>query len=192
MIIAHASVSIIANRLFNKEGYKNKKLSIVSDILAALFGILPDFDLFYLIASNDSAFNHHSLMTHTPVFWLVVFLIFRYGLYLIARLFNKDTANAFNKSIIDIFTLSLLIGTLSHLVADLFTGQIMALYPISGYAFSLFGNILPTNIFVGYTLHPIFGLELILIALSAYLLFTDYFEVKTFKKIVTGLVSIIF
>lgn len=194
MLIAHASISIIANRLFNKQGYKNKKISIVSDIMAGLFGILPDFDLFYILASNNSAFNHHDLISHTPIFWIFVFLILRYGLYAISNLFNKETGKAFNKNIINIFTSSLLIGTLSHLFADLFTAEIKLFYPINNYAYSFLGNIAPTNIFVGYKLHPVFGLELVLIITSLYMLAQAYLNIskfKTFLKYLTIIIAVL-
>ncbi|HVX93185.1 MAG TPA: metal-dependent hydrolase [Candidatus Dojkabacteria bacterium] len=183
MIIAHASVSIIANRLLNKKGYKNKGISIMSDILAAIFGIFPDFDFFYLVAFGGSSFDHHSLASHTPIFWIFIFLILRYGLYFISKFFNKDTKSTFNKEIIDTFTLSLLIGTLSHIVADLFTGQIRLLYPFVNYGFSLFGNLTPNNLFAGYIMNPIFGLELIVIITSIYILVVDYFKTKGYKKL---------
>ena len=190
MIIAHASVSILANRLFNKNAYKSKKMSIASDVLAGLFGILPDFDFFYLVAFGGSTFNHHSLISHTPFFWIVIFLILRFGLYFVSKLFNKETGKALNSKVINIFTSSLLIGTLSHMFADLFTGEIKLLYPFSDHGFSLFGNITPNNLFAGYTMNPIFGLELILIIISLYVLINDYFNVKTYKKVLQILTAV--
>lgn len=93
------------------------------DFLAwtALFAVAPDLDLFYgfyrdrkFVVTSEKT-NHHLCITHAPIFYLTIFLLWiiflpQYSLY----------AYAF------------IIGTLSHLIIDTFASDGTAwLYPLS-------------------------------------------------------------
>jgi len=162
MLIAHGPASVLINEFIQKD--KIEKLSadkhfiVVS--LGMLFGILPDFDFFYLIASSLPKFLHHELITHTPVFWLIAFFLLKGAYRLLYSRFNKKAKEVFSPEFTNILLNTFLISTLAHLVGDLFINHISLFYPFTDQGFSLFGKVFPESIFSGFESHPIFALEL--------------------------------
>ncbi len=189
MFIAHGPLSAllmekIRRRYFNKIDGKFIPGFIILTILA---GILPDFDFFILAAQAKPAFLHHSLITHTPIFWIAVSGVVYIVLKFVQR-YAKEAIGTFLKNGgTNLITLSLLIGSLSHVFSDMFTGHIMILYPLTSKAFTLTANILPINPITSYFFHPFFivelGMVLIFLAVITPLLFNIPLKIQ---RIVTG------
>lgn len=174
MLLAHASVGLLANRIFQKDIYKNLSIKEIFffDLLVIIFSILPDFDFFYLIAINNNVLSHHKLVTHTPIFW-ILFSIF---IYFILKLLSKNThrmISFFIKENAKRIAYTILIGTLFHLFSDMIQSEIMLLYPILSYGFTILGNTLSDRIFYPL-LHPMFILEIVIIIYSIYMLQKQY------------------
>ena len=166
MLLAHASVGLIANRIFQKDIYKNSSIKEIFffDLLVIIFSIIPDFDFFYLIAINNNVLSHHKLVTHTPIFWIVVSMVVYFALSHISKNTHR-TISIFIKDNAKHIAYTILIGTLFHLFADMIQSEIMLLYPILSYGFSILGNTLSDRILYPL-LHPMFILEIILIIYS--------------------------
>lgn len=163
MLIAHGPIAVISSFLFQKK--EITKLTKVKKFLLFTFafflGILPDFDIFYLIATNRSPFDHHSLATHTPFFWIITTLM----LFLVlSKVFEKKYYYAL------LISKVYLISTLSHVLVDTFSGFVKIFYPFSNQYFTIFGTSVPSNIFAGYLGDPAFGLEIVVIAIFIFLM----------------------
>jgi len=183
MLIAHGAIGVLASRAVLKKNLINLSIgkSISLDILAFLFGILPDFDFFMLAAQSKPAFLHHSLVTHTPIFWIITSLLLNLVLKLVQKTLNSKTLTILSDETIHILSFTFLISTLSHIVADLFSGHLMLFYPLTTRGFTLFANIIPISQLDGYFSHPFFVIEiLIIIAFIKYL--TDSYLKKAFQR----------
>lgn len=172
MLIAHGPIAVLTafafqKKEFNSLSYTEKVLFIISSVI---LGILPDFDMFYLVARGRPAFQHHDLISHTPIFWIVLGII----LFFSMKIFKFPKSDTFKK----MFLVTLLIGALSHIFADLFTGYIMLLYPFSNQYFTFLGGLLPDNMFSGYLANPIFGLEILIISIFIFFIIKEYFNIK--------------
>ncbi len=178
MLLAHASVGLISNRIINKEIYKDKNINhiFIFDLLVIIFSILPDFDFFYLIATDNMIYSHHKLITHTPIFWLLIGC-FMYLILNAIKNYTQNNIRTFISTYLKQIVLTFLIGTLMHLFADILQSEIMIFYPLSTYGFSIFGNILPDRIYY-QILHPLFIIELIIIIISLLLIARTYINSK--------------
>ena len=123
MLIAHGPLAVLSTNLILKNDLNGKRSDTTALIYLTAFisGILPDFDFFYLIALGKPAFLHHSLITHTPIFWIALFLLVK---YLYPKVLNRKIPT------IDLVLKAFLIGTLSHLLVDTLMGHIPLFYPI--------------------------------------------------------------
>lgn len=172
MLIAHGPIATLTSAFVVKDEFK--KLKIVEKVLFILFtlllGILPDFDIFYLVARGQSALMHHHLITHTPIFWILLGLI----LYLLMKIFHFPKSKRLKR----MFFLTFLISSLSHLFFDLFTGHIMLFYPFSKHFYTIFGNLVADNLFSGYIGNPIFGLEVLILFVFLFFLGNTFLKLK--------------
>lgn len=166
MIIAHGPLSAITIEVVRKKFFKktDKRLLPTVLILSLITGILPDFDFFILAARSMPSFIHHSLITHTPIFWLIVTGASYLVIKLVEKYSRKGLKEVLQNGGSELLACTLLIGTMSHMIADLVTGHIMLLYPISDYAFTITGDTLRINPTVSYYFHPFMVLELAIIS----------------------------
>ncbi|MCC7290277.1 metal-dependent hydrolase [bacterium] len=172
MLIAHGPLAVISSYYIQKDSLKKiKKINLtLLYIVAFLLGIFPDFDIFYLVSKGESSFNHHGLITHVPLFWIAVSFV----LWAVLKTFIKGI----NEKLRSLIVITFAISTLSHIAADLFTGHIMLFYPFSNDYFTLFGNIVPDNMFGGYFANPIFAVEIIIIGLFVILLAKQFLNLN--------------
>lgn len=170
MLIAHGPIATLLSVCVVKNEFKKFKTveKVLFMLLTLLLGILPDFDIFYLVSRGKSPFMHHHLITHTPIFWILLGLI----LYLLITIFNFPKSRKLKK----VFILTFLISSLSHLFFDLFTGHIMLFYPFSKNFYTIFGNLIADNLFSGYLGNPIFGLEVLILSIFLYFLGYTFFK----------------
>lgn len=178
MLIAHAPLAVLSSHIILKKELSKERFSkqILFLLISCFIAILPDFDIFYLASKNIPAFNHHLLVTHTPFFWICVFIILKALAYILKDIKvgkvvvrKKDLNIVVNIGIVAIF---------SHLFADLILGHIALLYPFSNQTFSLLSSFLPINLFAGYLGHPIFALELIIVSITVVYLLKNIFGFK--------------
>lgn len=178
MLIAHGPIGFLANEIIQKKNIE--KLStpqyILITIASIFFGILPDFDLFILLALSKPSFLHHQIVTHTPFFWIIVFILSKVTYTLLYKYLKGDIKKFLTKDFINTFLNTMFIATLFHLLADLTTGYIQFLYPFTKHGFTLL--FLPINVFAGARLHPMFALEIIITALFTLKVIQQFFIKK--------------
>lgn len=184
MLLAHAPIAYIANEVIQRRKISKLKTAehIIIAILSLLFGIFPDFDLFLMITKNLPASLHHDTLTHYPIFYISIWLLLRVTLKQISKIFNKKTSNIINYDILEVLINTFLIGTISHLIADMFASDISLLYPISNHKFGVAKHIFKTNLFAGYMLSPIFISELTFISLFLSMLYKKFFQMNIHIK----------
>jgi len=81
-------------------------------------GIFPDIDLFFYYFVDASG-SHRQFITHTPVFYLVIFTVIVIGLWLFKRRSWLIWPGVF------------LFGVMSHLLTDAILAQVMFFYPFT-------------------------------------------------------------
>lgn len=187
MLIAHGPLAslLLKSKLVREFQKLTSERKAILIILALLFGILPDFDFFILIALSKPYFLHHHIITHTPIFWISIYFLGKYTYPIIVG--RKDN---FIELILKVF----LISTLSHMISDMFTGHISLFWPFYDRGFTIFGQLLPTNVFAGYEKHPIFILEAYIVAIALAWLVTlvrRYSGNLHYKVITVGFIAIL-
>lgn len=193
MYIAHAPISYLANELIQKE--KIKKLQdyeqIIVGFVTLLAGILPDFDLFLSSMLGIPSFMHHDFLTHTPIFYIVIWGILRLLLHFSVNILNKKSKKVFSRDFLEILINSFLIGSIFHLLADTLVTKIMLFYPLTKSKFTLFYWLLEPNLFAGYFLSIMFVIELIFISIFILVIYKKYFkQSKIVNILVKGVVVI--
>jgi hypothetical protein len=170
MLIAHGPTALLVNSFLLRKEIKefNTLEKVIFFSISFLLGILPDFDIFYLASMGRPAFEHHSLLTHTPSFWISLGLV----ILLICYIFKLSKKNT------KIFIFVFLGAMISHILTDAIAGNIMFFFPFYNQYYTLIGNALPDNIFGGYLKSPVFALELIILAFSINYLVFSYLKVK--------------
>ncbi len=175
MYIAHAPISYLSNEIVQAKNLK--KLKTEQQILVAIFslilGILPDFDLFL---SNIPGFMHHTFVTHTPFFYILIWIVLKILINPISRILNKRVSNFLDKNLLNILVNTFLIGTISHILADTFVSSIMLLYPLFHIKIHIFRYIFEPNLFSGYFLSTLFAIEMVFISLFLYLIYKNFFK----------------
>ncbi|MDD3474976.1 MAG: metal-dependent hydrolase [Candidatus Dojkabacteria bacterium] len=179
MFLAHAPISYLANEAIQKKkisGLKNSQ-QIVLAFMSLFFGVLPDFDFFLLSILGIPTYTHHDFFTHTPIYWIGVWLILVILSKLIYPLLNIKTKQFLTKDFLNMILNAFLIGGLSHLLADLLVGNIILLYPFSEFHFTILKYIVEPSYFTGYFSSVYFAIELVIIAI-----FFFSFSKKFLKK----------
>jgi inner membrane protein len=132
MLIAHGPAGYLLTKLISPFLLKNYKEQSEKDrvynyLLAAgiIGGIAPDFDFIYHIFIDSTRTPHHSYITHMPIFWIGLCLLFS-GL---GKFFKNTTITA--------VAITFCAAAMLHLTLDTFTGVIYWLYPISGQGFNI-------------------------------------------------------
>lgn len=187
MYLAHGPISFLANETIQKK--KIKKLNSNEHILIALasffFGILPDFDLFVYSMLNIPTFMHHDFISHTPIFYIAIWILLKILVNPIHTLLNKRTGKTLNREFLHILVDTFLIATMGHLLADVLVTKIMLFYPLTDSKFTLLFRILEPSLFSGYFLSPIFFLELIFISIFTLVLYRTFLKENRFINALT-------
>ncbi len=184
MILAHGPISYIANELIQKKSIKGLKSheQVIISIASLFFGILPDFDLFLTHIINLPSFIHHEILTHFPIFYIVLWIILRLLIRPVSKVLNKKSSSVFNPYFLKILVNAFLIGTLSHLFADTITSDIVLLYPFSLHKFVIFKYLLKANLFTGYYVSALFSIEIVFISIFFLLFYKKFLRLN---KVVT-------
>jgi hypothetical protein len=130
-----------------------------------LFGVLVDFDFFLLMILDIPPYTHHDFFTHTPFYWVIVWLF----LFILSKLLyphlNRKTKQFLTEDLLKILLNAFLIAGLSHLAADLLVGNVMLFYPLSNQPFTILRYIFEPSYFTGYFASVYFAVEIIIIAI---------------------------
>ncbi len=179
MLIAHGPVGYIANELIQKKQIEKLKFGeqVVIAFLSIFFAILPDFDFFFLILKGLPSFLHHNLLTHTLIFYILFWIILRVFIKPIYALFGKKLQSLISIFFLQVVVNTFLIATVSHIIMDVLTTNIMLFYPISTTKYFLLKDILEYTLSGGYTWGPMMALELVSIPLFL-LMFSNKFLKK--------------
>ena len=178
MYIAHGPISYLANEAIQSKKIKQLKMGeqILVALCALLFGILPDFDILLLSMLNVPRFIHHGIVTHTPIFYIGIWLLLKGLIYVKEKFLNKRTNKTFNNNLSGILANTFLIGTLFHLFADFIVDSIMLVYPVSEYRFSLIKYIFEPNLFASFPFSVMDSIEIFFIGLFIYALYKKFFK----------------
>lgn len=176
MYIAHGPIAYLANEAIQSKKIKHLKMGeqILVALCALLFGILPDFDILLLSMLNVPRFIHHGVVTHTPIFYIGIWAILKGLIYIKGKFLNKRTNKTLNNDLSHILANTFLIGTLSHLFADLIVDSIMLLYPLSEHKFYLIKYIFEPNLFAIFPFSVMDSIEILFIALFIYALYKKF------------------
>lgn len=123
MFIAHLPSGYLLAKCLKKKviTFKSWKLIFFSAILG---GVFPDFDLLYFYFIDNRQNNHHTYMTHIPLYWLIMFPL-------------VSTLLVFLKNNIYLVSwLVFVLGVFVHLILDTVTGGILWYYPLDMHYFS--------------------------------------------------------
>lgn len=182
MFIAHGPISYVLNEVIQRKEIKNisNQEQLLVMILSILFGIFPDIDLAILSMTNIPAFNHHLIFTHSIIYFVGLWILLILLLRILKRILKKEKKDILSNKLINIIHVSFLIGTLSHLFADILFSYSRILFPLQ-VQISILGGVLRGNLFASYLLSPIFATELI--TLSIFLLFILKKYIKDIKPI---------
>ncbi len=186
MYLAHAPISFLTNRIIQKRNLTelNQSENIIIGLAALFFGILPDFDMLVLLGTTTPTFMHHSIISHAPLFYIAIWIFLKLLFKLLDKFFNKSTRRVFNPLFTDILINTFLIGTLLHLLGDIFAEDIMLFYPFSTQYFTLFKYSLEPNLFTGYFYGITAGVEAVIIGIFIAKLLDIFFKKGTVLKVV--------
>lgn len=165
MFLAHGPISYLANEAIQKEkisGLKHSQQIFVA-VLSILFGLLPDLDFLVLMMFDRPSYTHHDFFTHTPIYWIGLWLLLLLITKLIYPEVNRKSKHFLTKDLVDILLNAFLIAGLSHFLADIVVGNIMLLYPISHRPFTLLRYMLQPSYFTGYFGSVYFAIEIVII-----------------------------
>jgi hypothetical protein len=178
MYIAHGPISYLANEAIQSKKIKRLKMSdqILVALCALFFGILPDFDIFILSMLNVPRFIHHEVITHTPVFYIGIWIILQGLIYIKEKLLNEKTNKALDNNLSHILANTFLISTLFHLFADFLVDSIMLAYPLSEQKFHLLKYIFEPNLFAGFPFSVMGSIEIFFIALFIFALYKKFIK----------------
>ena len=117
MFIAHLPSGYLLAKYLKKKTttYLSWKAILIAGILG---GIFPDLDLLYFYFIDARLNNHHSYMSHIPIYWF--FIYFLVSAVLVASKHKKYLANW------SVFML----GVFLHLILDTVAGGILWYYPL--------------------------------------------------------------
>lgn len=193
MFIAHGPFAYVANEAL--QGKKIKRLKFSKEVIIVFWslfcGILPDFDLFLISLFGLPEFMHHDLITHTPIFYISLYILFLILYKIFFKFFNKKTREYFDKKFFKVLNNTFLIATLSHIFTDMLVGGVKILYPFSLKDFTILQNILPTNYFAGYYFSFFFAIEIVIIAVFFVALSRKFLEKQKWDEpVVYSLLSV--
>jgi hypothetical protein len=152
MILAHLPAGYLVGRSLGA-----RKGPVLWACLIA--SVLPDFDMFWFHFVDNGAIHHHRYWVHVPGFWAMVAAV----CLPLCALFAKDWLPALAAGFLSLFV---------HMVLDSIGGGIMWLWPWSDTLFSLVTVPATQSHWVlSFILHWSFLFEVVIIGLTAFLLF---------------------
>lgn len=168
MFIAHAPLSYLANDSIQRKKIETLKpyQEIFVTVLSLIFGILPDMDFLLMMMTNRPSYTHHDVFTHTPVYWIGIWLLLKVLYIIFYPHINIKSKQFFTKDLMDILLNAFLIAGISHLLADLLVGNIMLLYPLTDQNFTILKYIFEPSYFSGYFFSVYFAIEIVIIVLA--------------------------
>ncbi len=184
MYIAHGPIGFLANEAIQNKKIKQLKMSeqILVALCSLFFGILPDFDILALSMFSAPRFIHHDIITHTPIFYIGIWLLLKLIIHFSGYIFNKKTGKVLDKRLLNILANTFLIATLFHLLSDFLVNSIPLLYPLNNYKFYILKFVFEPNIFSGLVFSTFFAIESLFIAVFLFVLYKKFF---TEKKLIT-------
>ncbi len=185
MFLAHAPISFLGNELIQKKGIAKLKQNekVLVGIAALLFGIIPDIDILILIGAGLPAFIHHTVMSHTPIFYLGIWLLLKLIYWIIKRWFSKPVEKFLNPEFVNVLIDTFLIATLLHLAMDIFAEDIMLLYPFTTQNFTLFKYAFEPNLYGGYFMGITFAIEILMVGIFLIYLLNRFIKKSTVHTI---------
>lgn len=184
MIIAHGPISYISNEIIQKKDLEklNSREYLIYTVLAILFGILVDFDIFVLMTTDIPAYQHHTVISHSLIFWIVLWILFYIFLRFVQGFSVSKIQDILNERFTRVLHRTFLIGVVSHLLMDLLVGHTILFYPILK-QFTILGDIFISNYFTGYAYAPGMGLEIVFICIFIFFIYKRFFRKNIFFEI---------
>jgi len=185
MFLAHAPISFLGNELIQKKAIVKLKQNekILVGVAALLFGIIPDIDILVLIGSGLPSFIHHTLISHTPIFYIGIWLLLKLGYWIVKRWFSKPVEKFLHPEFANVLINTFLIATLLHIFADIFAEDIMLLYPFTSQNFTIFKYAFEPNLYGGYFMGITFAIEILMVGIFLVYLFNRFIRKSTFHTI---------
>jgi hypothetical protein len=167
MYFAHGPLSFVVNEKIQEKDISKltKGEHITIALLSMFFGILVDFDFFLLSIVNIPTFKHHQVFTHRILFWVILWVLLYICIFLVKRILNTDTKDAISDTFLKVLHRSFIIGTMSHLFADILFSHSQIFLPWV-IEFTIFGNILGKNYFSGSIFTVSMAVEIFIVLLS--------------------------
>jgi len=189
MFLAHAPISFLGNELIQKKAIVKLKQNekILVGIAALLFGIIPDIDILILIGSGLPSFIHHTVISHTPIFYVGVWLLLKLIYWIVKRWFSKPVEKFLNPEFVNVLLNTFLIATLLHLAMDIFAEDIMLLYPFTTQNFTLFKYAFEPNLYGGYFMGITFAIEILMVGIFFASLLNKFIKKSTVHAILNVL-----
>lgn len=155
MFFAHLPAGYLVSRWLKPA---NQKIHFKWTLAAGMIGgVFPDIDLLYLYFFDATPQHHHTYWPHLPIVWLAVGAF----MWMAAR----HRPRAFRQAL-----MAFLLGWLSHLLLDSFTGDIWWLYPFIDKPYSLAQvDSLYQPWWMNFLLHWSLTLELVIIVFAIWL-----------------------
>ncbi len=114
MFIAHLPGAYLAFKAFAP-----KSLPTTAFIAGMIGSVAPDLDMFWFYLVDNKQHHHHDFLTHRPMLWLALFLVF----WAIVKLYKPQRWT--------LIGMSFSTGGLIHMALDSIAGKISWLWPIS-------------------------------------------------------------
>lgn len=189
MFLAHAPISFLGNELIQKKGIAKLKQNekVLVGIAALLFGIMPDIDILILIGSGLPSFIHHTVISHTPIFYIGIWLFLKLIYWIVKRWFSKPVEKFLNPEFVNVLINTFLIASLLHLAMDIFAEDIMLLYPFTTENYTIFKYAFEPNLFGGYFMGITFAIEILMVGIFLVYLFNRIIKKSTFHTIMNVL-----
>lgn len=192
MYLAHGPISYILNETIQKKEISKltKQEQILVMILSILFGILPDIDLAILSMTNIPPFQHHLIFTHSILFFIFLWVLLNIFFWILKKILNKESRIVLKDSLLNVIQWSFLIGTLSHLFADLLFSYSVSLFPLQQ-QITILGGVFKTNYFANYIFTPSSATEILFISIFLMLIARRYFKkIKVVELISYSLIAL--
>ena len=155
MFFAHLPAGYLISRWLKPDAQKaHFKWTLAAGMIG---GVFPDIDLLYLYFFDATPQHHHTYWPHLPIVWLAVGAF----MWMAAR----HRPRAFRQAL-----MAFLLGWLSHLLLDSFTGDIWWLYPFidKPYSVAQVDSLYPPW-WMNFLLHWSMTLELVIIIFAIWL-----------------------
>jgi len=181
MIFSHAPAGYIItffSSKINKSKF-TKKQTFWIFLFGIIFAVFPDLDLFYYYFVSASE-THRVLITHTPILYLIIFLIlFAYSYFA-------------KKRFIKFISFVILFSSLSHLLLDSLGSGVAWLYPFSKLPYGFLSISSLSEGFYGQNFFAInCSVEILIFAVFLNLIaFTRFKKVKTIFVAITSIFAI--